>query len=116
MMTRIRIAAFALAPLFLLAAGPSLTIDSPNGGEVLRRGDEVRVLWHSLGVEGNVAVLLFKNGEQYAVIAASIANSGFFSWRISPALPDSGHYRLRICSLRDLHINDFSDRDFAINK
>jgi hypothetical protein len=105
-----------LLSLSLVAAAPSLQIDFPNGGEVLRCGSEVRVLWHSIGVEGNLAILLFKDGEQYAIIAAAVPNSGAFQWRISPTLPDGGRYRLRICSLRDLRVNDFSDRDFAIHK
>ncbi len=105
-----------LFALLLEAGERSIRIDYPNGGEVLRRSDEVRILWHSIGVEGNLAILLFKGGEQYAVIADAIPNNGVFLWKVSPALPDSGQYRLRICSLRDLRINDFSDRDFAIKK
>lgn len=67
-------------------------------------------------MNGNVAILLFKSGEQYAVIAASAPNSGAFAWDIAAALPDNNRYRLRICALADLRINDFSDRDFSIKK
>ena len=112
-----RIAALAAArPAARRPASRSIRIEFPNGGEVLKSGGQVRVLWRSLGVSGNLAILLFKGGEQYAVIAAAVPDSGFFQWKISAALPDSGQYRLRICSLRDLRINDFSDRDFAIKK
>ncbi len=100
--------------LSLQAANRFIHIDFPNGGELLRSGSEVRVLWHSLGVEGSLAILLFKDGEQYAILADSVPDSGVFQWWISPSLPDGGRYRLRICSLRDLRVNDFSDRDFAI--
>jgi hypothetical protein len=101
----------------LLQAGErEIRIEFPNGGEVLKSGGEVRVLWRSVGMNGNLAILLFKGGEQFAVIAESTPDCGFFQWKISAALPDSGQYRLRICSLRDLRINDFSDRDFAIHK
>ncbi len=110
-----------LLPLLLLAlllrsGEQEIRIEFPNGGEVLKNGGDVRVNWRSVGVSGDLAILLFKGGEQYAVIAASVPNCGFFQWKISAALPDSGQYRLRICSLRDLRINDFSDRDFAIKK
>lgn len=110
-----------LLPMLLLAlpfqAGErNVRIEFPNGGEVLRSGGDVRVLWRSVGVGGDLAILLFKDGEQYAVIAASVPDRGFFQWKVSAALPDSGQYRLRICSLSDLRVNDFSDRDFAIKK
>jgi len=111
-----RIASLLLLTLLLPAGERSIHIDYPNGGEVLQSGNSVRILWHSIGIEGNLAILLFKGGEQYAVIADAVPNNGDFLWKISPDLPDSGHYRLRICSLRDLRINDFSDRDFAIKK
>ena len=93
-------------PIFLVlalrAGAPYINIAFPNGGEVLKTGGQVRIVWQSQGVNGNVAILLFKSGKQYAVIAA--------------ALPDNNRYRLRICALADLRINDFSDRDFSIKK
>ena len=101
-----------------LAAGkttaPFLRIEQPNGGDTLHAGIEAQVRWLSVGVEGPVAILLFKGGEQHAVIAAEAPNIGFYRWQVPAALPDGGQYRLRICSLRDLRVNDFSDRDFTI--
>jgi hypothetical protein len=102
--------------LLLQAEVREIRIEYPNGGEVLKRGGEVRVLWRSVGMNGNLAILLFKSGEQFAVIAESAPDCGFFQWKIPADLPESGQYRLRICSLRDLRVNDFSDRDFAITK
>ena len=90
-----RIVTLLLFSLSLQAAERFIRIDFPNGGELLRGGSEVRVLWHSLGVEGDLAILLFKDGEQYAVLADSVPNSGSFQWKISPSLPDGGRYRLR---------------------
>jgi len=111
-----RIAPLVLLVMLLQAGGRYIHVEFPNGGEVLMSGSQVAILWSSLGVEGNLAILLFKGGEQYAVIAASAPNKGDFQWKIPATLPDSGQYRLRICSLRDLRINDFSDRDFAIKR
>jgi len=111
-----RIVPLVLFSLLLPAGARFIRVDFPNGGEVLKSGSEIRVLWHSLGVGGNLAILLFKGGEQYAIIAAAAPDNGSFTWKIPSALPDSGQYRLRISSLRDLRINDFSDRDFAIHR
>lgn len=111
-----RIALLLLLALALHGSDRYIRIEFPNGGEVLKSGSPVRILWQSQGVRGNVAILLFKSGEQYAVLAQAAPNSGSFAWEISASLPDSGQYRLRICAIMDLHINDFSDRDFAIKK
>ena len=115
-MTKIRIGLLLLIALVLQAGENYIRIDFPNGGEVLKSGSPVGVRWQSLGVNGNVAILLFKDGEQYSIIAESVPNSGAYQWNIPADLPDSGRYRLRICLLNDLRVNDFSDRDFAIKK
>lgn len=112
------VALFALLTLPLLprqAPDRFIRIEYPNGGEVLKAGSQATIRWISLGIDGPVAILLFRGSEQHAVIAANTPNSGVFSWVPAADLPDSGQYRLRICSLRDLRINDFSDRDFTIN-
>jgi len=104
----------ALLSLLLSAGERSIRILSPNGGEVLARGSQVAVQWRSQGIEGSLAILLFKGAEQHAVIAASVPDNGLFQWTITASLPADSRYRLRICSLRDLRLNDFSDRDFTI--
>ena len=115
-MTGRRIALLFLLALALHAGDRYIRIEFPNGGEVLPSGGQVRILWRSLGVSGNVAILLFKSGEQFAIIAEAVPDNGAYEWTIAAALPDNGQYRLRICALKDLRVNDFSDRDFAIKK
>ncbi len=104
----------ALLSLLLPSAERAIRIEYPNGGEVLTRGSQVAVHWRSQGVEGNLAILLFKGGEQHAIIAANIPDKGLFQWTVATSLPEDNRYRLRICSLSDLRLNDFSDRNFSI--
>jgi hypothetical protein len=104
----------ALLSLPLPASGPSIRIEYPNGGEVLRRGTQVAVRWRTQGIEGSLALLLFKNGEQQAILANGIPDNGLFQWHVATGLAESTGYRLRLCSLSDLRLNDFSDRDFSI--
>jgi len=52
----------------------------------------------------------------HSVIAEQTENTGDFKWKISPTLPDGNNYRIRIRSLNDLSINDFSDADFSITR
>jgi hypothetical protein len=105
-----------LAAQFLHAGQSEIRIEFPNGGESLVGGGEVRILWRSSSLSGDLAILLFRGGEQYSVIAGAVPDRGWFLWKVPPGLPPGGAYRLRICSLRDLRVNDFSDRDFAIRK
>ncbi len=109
-------AALALLYMLLPSADRSIRIEYPNGGEVLKRGTQVAVRWSTQGIEGNLALLLFKNGEQLAIIAAGIPDNGLFQWTVATSLPEATGYRLRLCSLNDLRINDFSDGDFSISK
>jgi len=104
--------------LFALLTLPLFPLQAPDRFIRIEfmAGGQAAVRWLSLGVDGPVAILLFKGSEQHAVVAASTPNSGVYSWAVPAGLPDSGQYRLRICSLRDLRVNDFSDRDFAIRK
>jgi len=108
------LATLALLSMLLPSTARTIRIEYPNGGEVLTRGSRVAVQWRSQGVEGNLAILLFKGGEQHAIIANGIPDNGLFQWTVATDLPEDNRYRLRICSLRDLRLNDFSDRDFAI--
>ncbi len=109
-----RFVVLALLSLLLAAGERSIRIEYPNGGEILKRGSQAEIRWRTQGVEGNLAILLFRNGEQHAVIAASIPDSGSFQWVVATSLPEDRRYRLRICSLLDLRLNDFSDLDFSI--
>lgn len=106
----------ALAALPGRDAAPFVRVEFPNGGEVLAAGSRVTVRWLSLGIDNAVAILLFRAGEQHAIIAAGAPNTGSFSWQLPADLPAGGQYRLRICALPELRINDFSDRDFFIRK
>jgi hypothetical protein len=76
LMTLRRIAPLALLVLLLQAGDRYIHIEFPNGGEVLKSGSQVAILWSSLGVEGDLAILLFKGGEQYAVIAENVPDKG----------------------------------------
>ncbi len=107
--------ALMLAAGILLGAG-TLKVLSPNGGEILKTGSQVRINWQSMGVQGKVVIILYKQGIKHSVITKETPNSGIFNWKIPPNLPAGTNYRIRLRSLRDLSVNDFSDRDFTIEK
>jgi hypothetical protein len=102
-----------LAGALLLAS--SLKVLYPNGGEVLKRDSTVTVRWQSTDLEGKVVIVLYKGGIKHSVISNQTDNSGIFPWKVPGNLPEGDDYRIRIRSIRDLSVNDFSDRNFTIN-
>ncbi len=102
-----------MAAFLLLGAAAPLKVLYPNGGEVLRPGDEVAVRWVP-GASGRVVIVLFRDGVQDRVLAAQAPDTGLFRWKLTGELAPGDRYRVRIRSLADLNVNDFSDGDFRI--
>jgi hypothetical protein len=98
------------------AAGASITVLYPNGGEILKSNSSVTIKWQSTGVDGKVVIVLYKKGIKHAVISGQTDNNGSFPWKIPGTLPEGNDYRIRIRWLKNLSINDFSDRNFTIKK
>jgi len=90
---------------------PSLTIKSPNGGEVLRIYDEAVLEWASRFVEGDVLLSLSRdNGVAYDTLART-ANSGSYAWPVDG--PPSDECLLRITDSTG-RLVDESDAPFSI--
>ena len=88
----------------------------PNGGEVLKINQRIQIKWKSEGLDGKVVIILYKKGIKHEVISKQTDNTGMFPWKIPRTLPEGNDYRIRIRSLKDLAVNDFSDRNFSIKK
>lgn len=110
------LAFFFLAMASNLVAKTSITVVSPNGGEILKRNSSVIIKWRSTGVDGKVVIVLYKKGIKHSVISRQTDNKGSFPWKIPGTLPEGNDYRIRIRWLKNLSINDFSDRNFTIKK
>lgn len=91
-----------------------ITVVSPNGGETLRAGSEEVITWSSSNISGNLVILLYKKGILVSTISEKADNTGNFRWKISTGAAKGNDYRIRIRSLDNLAINDFSDSDFSI--
>lgn len=104
------------AAALLQANAASIKVMYPNGGEKLQAGQTVSIKWQSRGVQGPVVIVLYKKGIKHKVIARQAPNRGVFSWRIPRNVPKGNDFRIRIRSLKNLAVNDFSDRNFTIKK
>jgi hypothetical protein len=113
---------FLLLVIFLLASmfpnavaigKATITVVSPNGGEIWPIGGVQTIRWTSSSVTGNVRIDLSRNGgSSWSTIMASTANDGSEPWTVTG--PTTTGARIRIVSLANLAISDMSDRDFII--
>jgi hypothetical protein len=90
----------------------NITIVSPNGGETWKAGTSNSITWTS-NFNDNVKIELYKGGSIFYTIANSTSNSGNYSWTIPDTLHTGNDFRVKITSVLDSSINDFSDSGFV---
>jgi hypothetical protein len=103
---------------------PSVTVNSPNGGEILIVGSQTKLDW-TVTDKKPVTVDLFisrDNGNNYEKVASNIGNSGTYTWTVTP--PGTNNNATPVFSAlfkveaRDSSNNvdlDVSDAPFAIH-
>lgn len=97
---------------YFTIATPTITITSPNGGEIWDRGSSHTITWTSVGVTGNVLIQLYQNGVASGTTAWSVSNSGNFTWsNISD--PGSTLSKIGISAYAG-QVYDFSNNNFTI--
>jgi len=100
--------------------GDEITVTSPNGGENWKAGTTCHITWNSnlpaAGIYcGAVKIELYKGSELYQEITSYTSSSnGSYSWYIPSNIPLDDNYRIKITSLGNSFVNDFSDNDFSI--
>lgn len=99
-----------LSSITIIVQQSGITVNSPNGGEVLCKGGTQNVTWTANGVSGNVNIDL-SNGSGWTNIGTAAATAGTFAWNI-PAGQQSGNtYRVRVMGGT---VGDTSNADFSI--
>ncbi len=95
------------------APASSITVLSPNGGEVWQVGTTHQITWNSTGSVPVVDITTTDIPGRY--IASSISNNGSFNWAIPSDFPP-GQYRLRITTpIGDVNRpSDESNASFSI--
>jgi hypothetical protein len=95
---------------------PQITVLGPNGGESWDLGAQVLITWSSVNVDGQVKVSLHKNGEFYKTIANTTENDGEITYDVPMDIDPDGDYTVRVRSVDNTSIKDFSDNTFAIDE
>ena len=72
-------------------------------------GETYKINWSSQNAGKNVKIELYKQGKYIAVIAHSTPNNGSYSWEIPTTLEKSPKYKIKIVSLDNNSLYDYSD-------
>jgi hypothetical protein len=93
--------------------GCSINIISPNGGEEWLVGKDYLITWTD-NITENVEIHLYKNGIFYSVIQDSEPSDGSKAWSIPPDHETGSDFTIRISSVDNSNIHDFSDNVFSL--
>lgn len=104
------------------STGPSITLLSPNGGEVVKMGQKYEITWMAQSV-GKVSISLVSGGKDFGLVTekSSVkASDGKFMWTVPDMKGwyESGvsknNFRLYITSDGTPSVGDMSDATFTI--
>jgi len=101
---------FVLLPEIL---AQQITITSPNGGESWPAGTSRSITW-SDNISEQVSIDLYKAGSYYYTITASTPSDAHHLWDIPDTLQGGSDYKIKITSVINSSIFDFSDGNFTI--
>jgi hypothetical protein len=85
-----------------------VTVTSPSAGDNWQAGTSNTITWVA-NFDDNVFVTLFKGGSFYRLISSSTENDGSFNWTIAFDEIGGSDYQIRIGSLINSAVSDFSD-------
>lgn len=93
----------------------SITVVTPNGGEVWQIGSTQTIQWSSQGITGNVKIQLSRDGgASYKQIANNVPNTGAFQWKVTK--PATTQALIRVISIDQPTLQDTSDGIFSITQ
>ncbi len=91
----------------------SILVRSPNNGESWVAGVAHNITWAAT-VQGNVRIDLYQGGNFRSVISVSEPNDGVYTWQIPAGITLGNNFSIRISSLNNPAVQDFSDAFFSI--
>ncbi len=97
----------------------SITVVSPNGGEVYTVGDTITIKWSSTGTVGNVWLALAEDANHMSWIATGIPNTGSYTWVVNPGGTSITKFYIKILGTDSkgiLSLSDTSNSTFTIKK
>ena len=89
-----------------------ITVLTPNGGESWLAGTSNTITWTS-NISDDVKIELYRGGSIMYTITNSTSNSGSYLWTIPDTLHSGINYKIKITSVLDNNITDYSDSGFV---
>ncbi|MCX6266948.1 MAG: choice-of-anchor J domain-containing protein, partial [Bacteroidetes bacterium] len=103
-----------LDDVFIGEQVPSIDVITPNGGEIWGLGTIHTINW-SDNISENVKIELYKAGVFNQTIAASTPSNGSFSWTVPSNQTQGNDYMIKITSVTNSGLYDFSSSNFSIS-
>ncbi|MBI1349434.1 hypothetical protein GC163_24470 [bacterium] len=97
------------------AASGELTVVSPNGGEVWKRGEQVAIAWNTRLSSSETVRIRLRNSDKALIVAVGTPNDGAFLWTVPAWLPASEGFSIEVALEPDYQISDSSDSGFSID-
>jgi hypothetical protein len=90
---------------------PSITITSPNGGEIWKIGETHNILWQSSGLTGHLNIHLVNQVTlaESSISSVDIPLSGTYSWTIPSTLATGSYKVLIFYAAGDVTVNGYSN-------
>ena len=94
----------------------TVTLSSPNGGEIWAPGSTRAITWEFTGNPANIKIDLFKGSKiSRTIIRSTPADTGIYYWNVPSGQAIGDEYKIVISSAGNPTITDSSDLSFAIN-
>ena len=90
-----------------------VTLSSPNGGESWEMGTSHNIIW-SDNFDESVSIKLYKSGTYVTTIVSSTSSDGNYNWTVPGALVPGDDYKIKVSSINDASVYDYSNQDFSI--
>ncbi len=74
----------------------TLAITAPSVGMDIAEGDTLNIEWESNYTGGTVEIELLRDNQVEDLITSSVANEGFFNWKIPYGIEGGNNYRVKI--------------------
>lgn len=79
----------------------TLYLTTPRSGEVLQKGEQLRINWVVSPSIKSISLTLFRKNELITGISTSTENDGIFNWKIPVTIPSSSNYRIKLVNVSD---------------
>ncbi len=105
--------ATTLDGIYTASEADYITVTDPNGGETIDSGNTFNITWDS-NISTNVSIKLYINNTFNSNIVTNTVNDGSYYWNIPSSISQGSNYKIKITSLSNSNVYDYSDGTFTI--